>query len=237
MKDSKLILRGEAALLLAIIVNSIGVLLMLQSGSGISAISSVPYAFSEVFTKLSLGTWTYIFQGLLVITLMVLKKRFVPSYLFSFAAGFMFGELMDINELWITKLPMSIPLRIVYFVVSYVILCFGIALSNRCKLPIIPTDLFPRDLSEILNKPYSRVKITFDVTCLLITAFLTYFVLGRILGLGIGTVVAAFTMGKGVAIAGQLMDKKMTFVSFLHKELDDEEVVKMKADKVIAAKS
>lgn len=133
MKDSKLILRGEAALLLAIIINSIGVLLMLQSGSDISAISSVPYAFSEVFTKLSLGTWTYIFQGLLVITLMVLKRRFVPSYLFSFVAG--------------------------------------------------------------------------------------------------------FTMGKGVAIAGKLIDKKMTFVSFLHKELDDEEAVKMKADKVIAAKS
>ena len=34
---------------------------MLQSGSGISAISSVPYAFSEVFLKLTLGTWTYIF--------------------------------------------------------------------------------------------------------------------------------------------------------------------------------
>ena len=133
MKDSKLILRGEAALLLAIIINSIGVLLMLQSGSGISAISSVPYAFSEVFPKLSLGIWTYMFQGLLVITLMVLKKRFVPSYLFSFVAG--------------------------------------------------------------------------------------------------------FTMGKGVAIAGKLIDKKMTFVSFLHKELDDEEAVKMKADKVIAAKS
>lgn len=79
MKDSKLILRGGAALLLAIIINSIGVLLMLQSGSGISAISSVPYAFSEVFTKLSLGTWTYIFQGLLVITLMALKRRVVPE--------------------------------------------------------------------------------------------------------------------------------------------------------------
>lgn len=97
--------------------------------------------------------------------------------------------------------------------------------------------MFPRDLAEILNKPYSRVKITFDVTCLLVTAFLTYFALGRILGLGIGTVIAAFTMGKGVAIAGKLIDKKMTFVSFLHKELDDEEAVKMKVDKVIAAKS
>ena len=221
MNDKRLVLRGEAALILAIIINSMGVLLILQSGSGISAISSVPYAFSEVFPKLSLGTWTYIFQGLLVITLMVLKKRFVPSYLFSFVAGFLFGEMMDVNELWITKLPLSIPLRIFYFVLSYIIICFGIALSNRCKLPIIPTDLFPRDLSEIINKPYARVKIAFDVTCLFVTACLTYFALGKILGLGVGTVVAAFTMGKGVAIAGSLIDKRVTFVSVFHKELKE----------------
>ena len=225
MKDSRVVLRGEAALMLAIIINSIGVLLMLQSGSGISAISSVPYAFSEVFPRLTLGTWTYIFQGLLVITLMVCKKKFVPSYLLSFVAGFLFGELMDINELWIAKLPTTIPLRIVYFVLSYGIICFGIALSNRWKLPIIPTDLFPRDLAQIIDKPYARVKITFDVTCLLVTACLTYFALGRILGLGIGTVVAAFTMGKGIAIAGNLIDKKMTFVSFLHKEADNQDIM------------
>lgn len=215
MKNEKYVFRGELALLLAILINSMGVLLMLQSGSGISAISSVPYAFSEVFPKLSLGTWTYIFQGILVLTLMILKRRFVPSYLFSFVAGFLFGELMDLHELWITKLPLSVPLRIFYFVLSYIILCFGIALSNRCKLPIIPTDLFPRDLSEIIKKPYSVVKITFDVTCLVVTACLTYFALGKILGLGVGTVVAAFTMGKGVSIAGNLIDKKMTFVSVL----------------------
>ena len=55
MNDKRLVLRGEAAFILAIIINSMGVLLMLQSGSGISAISSVPYAFSEAFPKLSLG--------------------------------------------------------------------------------------------------------------------------------------------------------------------------------------
>ena len=37
--------RGEAALALAAIINSFGVVLMLYSGSGISAISSVPFAF------------------------------------------------------------------------------------------------------------------------------------------------------------------------------------------------
>ena len=90
--------RGEAALLLAVIVNSFGVVLMLYSGSGISAISSVPFAFSEVFPQLSLGTWTYIFQGLLIASLMVLRKRFVLQYVFSFAVGFLFGELLDRNS-------------------------------------------------------------------------------------------------------------------------------------------
>ncbi len=81
MNDSKLTIRGELTLILVVIINSLGVVLMLHSGSGISAISSVPYAFSEVFPKLTLGTWTYIFQSLLILTLMVLRKKFIPEYL------------------------------------------------------------------------------------------------------------------------------------------------------------
>ena len=54
--------RGELALLAAVILNSFAVVLMLYSGAGISAISSVPYAFSDVFPQLSLGTWTYLFK-------------------------------------------------------------------------------------------------------------------------------------------------------------------------------
>lgn len=46
---------GELALLLAVCINSLGVVLMLYSGAGISAISSVPFAFSEVLPHLSLG--------------------------------------------------------------------------------------------------------------------------------------------------------------------------------------
>ena len=213
--DHRPVLRGELVLVLAVIINSIGVLLMLHSGSGISAISSVPYAFNLVLPTLSLGTWTYIFQGLLVCVLMILRRKFVPAYLFSFVVGFCFGEMMDINELWVDHLPLTIPLRVAYFILSYLILCFGIALSNRCKLPITPTDLFPRELEDITGKPYSKIKIRYDVICLIITACMTFFFLGHISGLGIGTVLAAFTMGKGVALVGKKIDKKAAFVSFL----------------------
>lgn len=101
MLKEKTLFRGELALPFAVLINSFGVVLMLYSAAGISAISSVPYAFSEVFPELSLGTWTYIFQGLLVLSLMIMRKKFVPSYLFSFVVGFVFGELLDVHELWI----------------------------------------------------------------------------------------------------------------------------------------
>ena len=165
MENEKPILRGELALMAAIVINSFSVVLMLYSGSGISAISSVPYAFSEVFKELSLGTWTYIFQGALVLSLMILRRKFVPSYLFSFVAGFAFSELLDVNELWIGILPQTIPCRIAYFLISYFLLS-----------------------------------------------------LGYLDGLGIGTIVAAFTMGKMVSITGSWIDQRVTFASVLSKQ-------------------
>ena len=53
--EEKKLFRGEAALGAAVVINSLGVVLMLYSGAGISAISSVPYAFSEVLPALTLG--------------------------------------------------------------------------------------------------------------------------------------------------------------------------------------
>ncbi len=217
MSKEKILFRGELALPVAVLINSFGVVLMLYSAAGISAISSVPYAFSEVFPVLSLGTWTYIFQGLLVLSLMIMRKKFVPSYLFSFVVGFVFGILLDIHKAWINVLPDSLLWKIVWFVLSYIILSIGIALSNRCGLPIVPTDLFPRELSEITGAGYPKIKIIFDVSCLAVTAALTFFRLGHIEGLGIGTVLAAFTMGKAVGLCGNVLDKHFRFESFMTK--------------------
>ena len=208
-------MRGEFALILVVLINSLGVLLMLQSGSGISAISSVPYAFQQVFPVLTLGTWTYIFQGALIAVLMIMRKKFVPAYLFSFVVGFAFSELLDVHEAWINILPKSLGFCVLYFVISYLLLCIGIAFSNRCGLPIIPTDLFPRELSQITGVRYSRIKIGYDVICLSVTAILTVCFLGHLDGLGIGTVLAAFTMGKVIGMIGDWMDQRFQFVSIL----------------------
>lgn len=156
-EGEKKILRGESVLIFAVVINSFGVVLMLYSGFGISAISSVPFAFSKVLPQLSIGTWTYIFQGVLVLNLMILRKQFVPQYLFSFVVGFTFGKLLDVHEAWISIWPDSLA----------------------------------------------------------VTAGTTKAFLDHLEGLGIGTVLAAFTIGKVVGIMGDWLDQRFQFVSFL----------------------
>ncbi len=213
MDAKKTLVRGELILPLIIVMNSFGVVLMLYSGTGISAVSSMTYALSEVLPIFSLGTWTYIFQSALLISLMVLRKRFMPQYLLSFGVGFAFGLMMDVHKEWIQVLPTAVPFRVFYFVVSYLLICVGVALSNRCKMPIIPTDLFPKELSDITGTAFSRIKMSFDLICVVITAVLTLVCLGGISGLGIGTLLSALTMGKVIGSMDGWMDRHVEFVT------------------------
>ena len=195
VKD-KIVVRGELALVLAVLINSFAVAVTVYAGLGISPVSSFPYAVSLVFPFLTLGTWTY---------------------LFSFVAGFFFGKLLDVFGAWLPCLPYSWGWRIFYFVASCPVIALGIALSNRCKLPIIPTDLFARDLAEIIKKPYPKVKTTMDLTCVTVAAVLTVVGTGTLKGVGVGTIVAALTYGRTAGLIGNLIDKKFYFVSVLEK--------------------
>ena len=205
----RLTVRGELALAVAVAINSFAVAATVYAGLGISPVSSFPYAVSLVFPFLTLGTWTYLFQGALVLTLMLLRRQFVPSYLFSFVVGFVFGTLLDVYGAWLPCLPDALPWRILYFALSCPVVSLGIALSNRCLLPIIPTDLFARDLAQILRKPYPRVKMIFDLTAVALSVLLTAGVLGQLQGIG------ALTYGPLAGVWGKFLDKRFTFVSVL----------------------
>lgn len=211
MNTKKIHLAGETALLLVLLINSLAVDLMSKSGFGISTISSVPLIFNTAFPVLSFGTWNYIFQTLLVVTLMILKRSFCPGYLFSFLVGIGFGKMLDVHNVWIHLLPDTLPLNAVYFVAGFILMCFGICLANNCMLPIIPTDTFPRDLSEILKKKYKVIKTSFDLCCLTTTVVLSLAILHRFYGIGFGTVFCAFVTGKGVSVVQKFLNRHVEF--------------------------
>lgn len=149
---------------------------VLHSGAGIFGnIKRAVCIFRSFHTRISLGTWTYIFQGLLVLSLMDPAEKICAAVSVQFCSGIciqrIIGCAWELDQCFAAD---SRDISVIYFLISYILLCIGIALSNRCKLPIIPTDLFPRELSDITSVTYSKIKVGFDVTCLAVTAGLTF---------------------------------------------------------------
>ena len=90
--------------------------------------------------------------------------------------------------------------------------------GGKFRLPIIPTDLFPREVSAVTGLPYQRVKTVFDLSCLAVTLTLLLAAVHRVSGIGVGTVFCALVMGKVIARAGAALERRFCFVSFLEPE-------------------
>lgn len=211
---AKPVLRGEIALAILVVINSLGVNLILQSGFGVAATSLFPLVLSRIL-PFSLGTCTYLFQSALVLALLALRRKIVLSYLISFAVGTAFGIMVDVHLIWVSNLPQGILWRLIWFAASFAIFTLGISLANHCKLPIIPTDLFPRELCSLRGWSYRKVKTTFDLGCLAFSVLLSALFVGSFDGLGIGTVLCALLLGRSVGKMTRWLDKRFYFVSFL----------------------
>ena len=126
--------------------------------------------------------------------------------------------MLDLYESEINILPTAMGFRVLYFVISYLLICFWNCSFQPVRSADHPTDLFPRELSDITKFKYSQIKVSFDVTCLAVTGLMTGIIFGHLDGLGIGTILAAFTMGKVIGLIGDELDRHVRFVSFLTKK-------------------
>ncbi|MEG0271464.1 MAG: DUF6198 family protein [Clostridia bacterium] len=212
-------LRGELGLLFAMVINSLGIVLMLHSNGGITPVASFPYAIYEVWPVLSLGSWNSVFQCVLVFTLMILRKKIVPAYLCSFVFSFIFGSFVDFHNIWVNVIPQTPPLNLLCYLVGYLLLAFGVSVSNLSTMPILPTDLFPRDAAEIFHIPYQRFKVCYDICCVVFAIVLLLSFSSGIRGIGIGTVFAAFTIGTVVGAMMRWLQKRVQFVSLFSKSV------------------
>lgn len=207
----------ELALLIGLLLNSLCVSLMVKSGFGVSTLSSVPLVFSHIFTTVSFGVWNFLAQGLCVAILVVVTRRFTVGYLLSFFIGGIFGKLLDFYQQLLAPLPTDLGFRVLYFTLGFLLMTVGAALFQRCRLPVLPFDLFVRDLTAFLHQPVRRVKTTFDLTCVAITLLLSFTLLGRLEGVGVGTILSAFFTGVLTNRVCDRLDREFVFVGVLWK--------------------
>lgn len=196
-------------LLFALYIMTLGIALCVKSMLGSSVISVLPYVFHDAGTNgqvpaLTIGQYTFIMNALLVVgQIGILRRQFEPVQLFQLLVGFVFGLLIDLNMNLISWLqPIALWEKATAQLVGCTILAAGIAFEVRCGSITMPGEGFPVAVSKMLNAEFPKVKITVDISLVILGIIFSYAFFGRWQWyiIGPGTLFAMYYVGWAVRI-------------------------------------
>lgn len=196
MKDH--IVRRYLLFLCGLSVISMGIAVITKASLGTSPITSIPYSLSMVFPSLTLGNWTILFSILLVVLQLLLLKK--EADLFNLGlqviVSFLFGYVIDFGMFVFSGFdPQDYILKIVSVVIGCAMLSFGVYLQIIANVVMVPGDGFAYALTRRVKKEYGKVRVTSDVTMIVIAALIGLVELGTLGGVREGTVISAILVG------------------------------------------
>lgn len=222
----KLRFPAEAVWALGVLLMAAGVACISRSNFGYSMVVAPAYL---LYTKLSLhlsfltfGMTEYLFQGLLILLLVPVTRRFRPQYLLSFVTAVIYGYLFDAMRYLVGLLPVGgLPGRCLWFAVGEGIIVLSVVCFMHTYLAPEAYELVVKEISAVYRKPFHRVKLAYDLGSLLVAVVLSLTLFGAgafrdftfaglwraildgyvIEGIGIGTVIAALVGGPLIGLA------------------------------------
>ena len=211
---------AEAVWALGMVLMATGVACISKSNFGYSMVVAPVYLLykklSPVFGFLTFGITEYLFQGLLILFLTALTRRFRLRYLLSFATAVIYGYLFDAMLFVTGYLPVGGLIgRCVWFALGEGAIVVAVVCFMHTYLAPEAYELVVKEISSVYRKPFARVKLIYDLSSLAVAvalslclfgggAFRNFSVAGLwhaaldgyvIEGIGIGTVIAAIVGG------------------------------------------
>lgn len=177
---------------------TLGVSLSIQAGLGVSPVSSLAYAL-VLTSGLSIGITTVLANILFILVQIILSKRLdIKDFILQLIISIVFGFFMDATLFLIQLLPApeSIVLRCVYLIISLFVVSAGLIGYFTAKLPLMPYDALTYVISEQFKIKFSKAKIMGDLVNVFVAATMGLVFLQSFGAIGIGTIVAAYFIGK-----------------------------------------
>lgn len=222
----KLKLPSEIAYLSAVIILAFSVAMLSAVDFGLSMIVAPAYVLSQKFEFLTFGQAEYVIQAVLFIAFCIIMRKFKPVYLVSFLSCLLYGAVLD---LWRIIIPafnpeitvpgsMNIAVRIVLFIVGEGLTAFSVALFFKVYIFPQVNDFFVMGVTAKYNIKLSKFKTFYDLSYLAVALILSFAFFGKLVGIGVGTVVLAIANGTIIGLFSKLIDKifeiKPAFVRF-----------------------
>ncbi len=202
---------------LGLVIIAFGVAVSIKSNLGISPPSCPPTILNLRWTGISVGTFTWIMHLLFILLqVALLRKDFKLSYLMQIPAAFVFGYLCD-AFIWMLD-AIGAPatdygIQILLSLAAVVIAAVGIKIEVLGRGWILAGDMTTAVLSTVTRKPFSTMKVIFDVVLVAITAAFAWFAFGLLTGNGFtnvireGTLIQALLTGLCMKVTDPWMDR------------------------------
>ena len=215
---------SELLWLFGIVFVALGVAICSKADLGVSMIAAPAFviqeALSSVFPNLSVGMTEYLIQGLLLLLLCLVIRRFRRSYLLAFAVAVIYGYTLNFF-LWVLGGVSfdAIWLRWVMLIVGDVITGFGVACFFRTYMPLQVYELFVAELASRFHFKIGRVKTVFDYTLLALSLIMALSLFGDVTtfdwstiyfasfhSIGLGTLFTTLVNSPIIMLMGKLLD-------------------------------
>ena len=211
---------AEIAYVLGLILCPLGICLTAKSGFGVSMVVAPVYVIfhkvSQIFPWFTFGKSEYVIQGLLLIVLAMVVRRFKWKYFLSFVTAFLYGTVLDA---WFGVLGLAeytiMWQRVGACVLGLLITALAIAFFLRTYLPQAAYEMFVKDIVYHFGWSVTKVKWIYDFTSLLSAAILMLVLLNEFAFniIGINTIITTFVNAPLIGFFGKMLDKLYSFES------------------------
>jgi uncharacterized membrane protein YczE len=199
--------------MLGMVVLALGISLNAKTSLGVSPIISTAYCVS-VITGYNFGNMTFVLYTLLVCVEIIihlsrkLRKQAALDCL-QVLVSLVFTRFLNVFD-WITPdlgseamkgtFAGSLAGRILILLVAIIFTGIGAALSLNMRIIPNPGDGIVQTIADAAGKDNGFVKNCVDITCVVVTCLTGLLLEHRIIGIGIGTLMAMIGVGRVIAV-------------------------------------
>lgn len=208
----KEIIKRYILFIISLFFIALGIAFTKHAGLGVSTISSVANVLSCRYTNISIGEWLVVTNCVLIVGQIVLyRKNFPLIQLMQLPLSFAFGYFTDISMMFVSYLPVSTyMIKLVLVVLGVVILALGICMGIIANVILNAGEGIVKAISDVTKKEFAHIKVVFDVLWVGLAVIMSLFMFnGKLVGVGVGTLISAFLTGWFVKLWKNILNKPL----------------------------
>lgn len=200
---------------LGLCVLALGIILNTKADLGVSPIISVAYSVSVIADR-NFGNATLGLYVLFVIAEFILKGKNAKLIdLLQVVVSLLFTRVINVFDRFIQPDVTYMWQKVVVLVVAIILTGIGAAVFVNMKFVPNPGDGIVAAIADKIHKKMGITKNIFDVGCITCTIMMSLIFAHRLIGIGIGTVLAVIFVGRVIALFNHLLLIPMANVSGL----------------------